>query len=325
MDSKTKNAKTRAQIDAMARKGFNGVGLQAGAEAVRELKDGWFNAAYAVRLADGREVILKIAPAAQAEVMRYERNIMATEVATMRLVRQNAGIPVPEIYVYDDAHDVCDSNYFFMEKIEGQNLDHIYDALPADQKAAIDREMGAIIRRVNAFPGSFFGYDGNPELRADTWKAAFLKIMDSVFADAASQSVAFDYSDDALRAAVARHAGALDEVTAPCLVHWDAWRPNFFVENGHVRGIIDFERALWAEPLMEAQFRPLSWEGVTQAMHGYGKTEFTPNELRRSWLYLLHLALVMHVECYFRHYGSDEIFIQSRELIASAMAWLQAN
>lgn len=325
MESKTKNVKTWAQIDAMARKGFNGVGLLEGADAVRELKDGWFNAAYAVRLADGRELILKIAPAASAEVMRYERNIMVTEVATMRLVRQDAGIPVPEIYFYDDAHDVCDSSYFFMEKIEGDNLDHVYEALTAGQKDVIEREIGAIIRRVNGFAGRFFGYDGNPELRADTWKAAFLKIMDSVFADAASKSVAFDYSHEDLRAAVDKHVETLDEVTAPCLVHWDAWKPNFFVADGHVKGIIDFERALWAEPLMEAQFRSLSWDGVTQAMHGYGKTEFTPNELRRCWLYLLHLALVMHVECYFRHYGSDDIFNKSRELIASAMTWLRAH
>lgn len=325
MESQTKNAKTRAQIDAMARKAFNGLGLQDGADAVRELKDGWFNAAYAVRLADGREVILKIAPADHAEVMSYERDLMTTEVATMRLVRQDAGIPVPAIHFHDDARDVCDSSYFFMEKIAGDNLDHVHEALSADQQAVIEREIGAIVRKINGFPGRFFGYDGNPELRADTWRAAFQKIMASVFADAAAKSVVFDYSVEALHAAVDRHIDALDEVTTPCLVHWDAWKPNFFVRNGHVNGIIDFERALWAEPLMEAQFRSLSWEGVTQAMHGYGKTEFTPNELRRSWLYLLHLALVMHVECFYRCYGSDEIFNKSRALIASAMTWLQAH
>lgn len=60
-------------------------------------------------------------------------------------------------------------------------------------------------------------------------------------------------------------------------------------------------------------------------MVGYGKTEFTPDELRRCWLYRCTWALVMHVECYFRHYGSDEIFNKSRALIASAMVWLQAH
>jgi hypothetical protein len=89
--------------------------------------------------------------------------------------------------------------------------------------------------------------------------------------------------------------------------------------------VIDFERTLWADPLMEAQFRPLSWSGVTQSMRGYGKTEFTPAELSRCRLYTLHLALVMHVECYFRQYDTDEVFNSSRELIASTMAWLKEN
>lgn len=325
MESRTKNTKNRAQIEAMARKAFGGLGLHADTDAVQELKGGWFNAVYSVRLADGRELILKIAPAAHVEVMRYEHRLMDTEVATMRLLKQRSGVPVPAILFHDETRDACDAGYFFMEKIDGDKLDRVYAGLAAEQQAVIDREIGAILREVNSFPGRFFGYEGNPALRADHWKAAFLKIMDSVFADAADKSVVFDYSEGALRAAVDRHIDTLDAVRTPCLVHWDAWQPNFLVQGGHVRGIIDFERALWAEPLMEALFRALSWDGVSESMRGYGKTEFTPDELRRCWLYLLHLALVMHIECHFRHYDSDEISNKSRELIALAMAWLQAH
>ena len=78
MESKTKNRKTREQIESMAVRAFNGLGLADGEEAVLELKEGWFNASYNVRLADGREVILKIAPPQGAEVLLYEKNIMMT-------------------------------------------------------------------------------------------------------------------------------------------------------------------------------------------------------------------------------------------------------
>lgn len=122
-----------------------------------------------------------------------------------------------------------------------------------------------------------------------------------------------------------RFAPALDEITTPCLVHWDAWNPNIFVQDGKVTGIIDFERALWAEPLMEAQFRPLFGEGVTHPMIGYGKTTFTEAEEQRCQLYSLHLALVMHVACYYRNYATDEIFNFSREYIARTMTWLQSH
>lgn len=325
MESKTKNKKTRLQIEAMVGRAFAGLGLAPGEDTITELKDGWFNAAYDIRLADGRFVILKIAPPKGAEVMLYEKNLMATEVAAMRLVQQNPAIPVPEIYFFDNAHDLCDADYFFMEKIDGDNLEHVKASLPEATQAAIDQHIGEIIREINTFPGTYFGYDGNPELRAATWKDAFIKIVESVLEDAARKDVQFDFSYDALRAALHKHAPALDEITTPCLVHWDAWNPNFFVKNGRITGIIDFERALWAEPLMEAQFRPLYGPGITNSMRGYGKTSFTFAEEQRKNLYSLHLALVMNTECYYRNYDTDDIFNFSRQYIADTMAWLQAN
>lgn len=326
VESTTKNTKTRTQIEAMVARAFGGMVLADGDDAVSELKEGWFNAAYSIRLADGREVVLKIAPPPGADVMRYEQQIMATEVAMMRLVRQNPAIPVPEIYVYDQTHDLCDAEYFFMEKLAGDNLEHVKAILPAETHASLDRQIGAIIREINSFTGTYFGYAGNPDLRATTWKAAFITIVESVLEDGARKNVVYDYGYDEIRAAVLKHTAALEDVTTPCLVHWDAWNSNFFVQDGQIVGIIDFERALWAEPLMEAQFRPLfAGAGVTNSMRGYGKTAFTSAEEQRCHLYSLHLALVMHTECYYRTYDTDDIFNFSRNFIRTTMAWLQAN
>jgi len=327
MESKTKNKKTRAQIDAMAIRAFNGIGLADGEDAIRELKEGWFNVAYCIRLADGREAILKIAPPQGAEVLQYEKNIMATEVSAMRLVRQNPAIPVPEIFFYDDARDLCDSAYFFMEKVVGDNLEHVKANLPAETQASVEMQIGRIIREVNRFGGTHFGLDGNPDLQANTWKDAFLKIIGAALDDAARKGAVFDYSYDELRATIQKHAPALEEITQPCLVHWDAWNPNFFYKDGQIVGIIDFERAMWAEPLIEAQFRQFGQEdeGISNAMRGYGKTSFSATEQQRNHLYLLHLALTMNTECYYRNYDSDDIFNLSKQLIANAMDWLKNN
>jgi aminoglycoside phosphotransferase (APT) family kinase protein len=285
MESKTKNTKTRAQIEAMAARAFGGMALADGEDAVHELKDGWFNAAYNIRLAEGREVILKIAPSPDAEVMQYEQQIMATEVAVMRLVRQNPAIPVPEIYFYDNDHDLCDSDYFFKEKIVGDNLEHVKASLPAETQASVELHIGAIIREVNGFRGSYFGYEGNPALRTDTWKAAFITILEATLEDGARRNAAYGYGCDKIRATYQKHLSALEEITTPCLVHWDAWDPNFFVKDGRVVGIIDFERAFWAEPLMEAQFRALSFgDGITNSMRGYDKTTFTHFRRRAALL-----------------------------------------
>ena len=50
MDSKTKNRKTRQQIEKMVVRAFNGMVLAAGEEAITELKQGWVNAAYNLKL-----------------------------------------------------------------------------------------------------------------------------------------------------------------------------------------------------------------------------------------------------------------------------------
>jgi aminoglycoside phosphotransferase (APT) family kinase protein len=310
----------------MAARAFGGTPLAEGDDAVRELKDGWFNAAYSIQLADGREVILKIAPPKDAEVMQYEQQIMATEVASMRLVRQNPAIPVPAIFFFDQAHDLCDSDYFFMEKVTGDNLEHVKASLPAEMLSSLERQIGAIIREVNGFRGTYFGYDGNPNLRADTWKAAFTTIMEATLEDGVRKNAVYGYGYDEIRATYQKHLSALEEITTPCLVHWDAWNSNFFVKDGQIVGVIDFERALWAEPLMEAQFRTLfSGERITNSMRGYGKTSFTPAEEQRCHLYTLHLGLVMNTECYYRNYVSDSIYNLSLQLIASSMEWLKTN
>lgn len=326
MESKTKNRKTREQVARMVERAFNGLTLAAGDDAVTELKEGWFNAAYNVRLSDGKEVILKIAPPQGAEVMTYEQNIMSTEVASMRLVKQNPAIPVPEIYYFDNAHDLCDSDYFFMEKLSGENYGLIRASLPREVQAQLDEQIGAIVREINGFTGTYYGYPGNSDLRASTWKEAFLKVCDSVLEDGRRKDAEYgEFSIDTLRTAILKHAPALEQVTTPQMVHWDAWDLNFFVKDGKVTGLLDFERVLWADPLLEAQFRPLFGEGVTGYMRGYGKTSFTHEEEQRNHLYTLHLALVAKTEGYYRHYDTDEVAKWAMNMMVPTMQWLQEN
>lgn len=75
-----------------------------------------------------------------------------------------------------------------MEKIEGDNLEHVKASLPAEIQETIGLRIGAIIREINRFPGVYFGYDGNPALRASTWQATFIKLIDALLEDAARKA-----------------------------------------------------------------------------------------------------------------------------------------
>ncbi|MCB2210430.1 aminoglycoside phosphotransferase family protein [bacterium] len=325
MDSKTKNRKTKAELTRMVKKNFAGATLAAGEDAVRELEEGWFNAVYDIRLSDGRSVILKIAPPGDAEVMTYEQNIMLTEVETMRLAAQNPAILVPKIYAYDASCELCDSDYFFMEKLRGENLANVRASYSPEEQIQIDHSIGAIVREINNLRGTYFGYEGNSSLRAETWREAFIKIVDSILADGEQKGAEYGFDVQGIRDLIQQHAGALEAVTTPRLVHWDAWDLNFFVEAGRITGLLDFERALWGDPLMEAHFRVLSWDGVTDVMRGYGKDSFTHDEMTRCQLYTLHLGLVMKTECYYRNYDTDEVSNMAAGMLPLALNWLREN
>jgi len=94
-----------------------------------------------------------------------------------------------------------------------------------------------------------------------------------------------------------------NEVTVPALVHYDCWDGNIFVENGKITGIIDWERTLWADPLMELQFRRFSPDLVFQK--GYGLGELSENQIRRALWYDVYMMVLIASEAVYRNYKID--------------------
>jgi aminoglycoside phosphotransferase (APT) family kinase protein len=114
--------------------------------SVEELKDGLFNAAYRIDLADGSACILKAAPPDHVRVLRYEKEIMRAEVEVMRLVRAQTGVPVPEIYGYDTSRRLTDVDYYLMACIPGVPLNKLRKSLSEPEQHEIDRQAGALTR-----------------------------------------------------------------------------------------------------------------------------------------------------------------------------------
>ncbi len=317
MDSRTKNRKTKADIARLARCAFGDVGIAAG--SITELTAGWFNVIYALRLTDGRDVILKIAPPADVPVLTYEDNIMSTEVATLQRLYDEPGIPVPAVHYYDATRQLCDADYFFMERVPGKMLSDIKADLSTADLLRIERETGQILCAMNGQTGPFFGYPGNPNLQGTTWRETFSRMFNALLEDAETVGVSFVVPAEELRQTLTHHASALAEVAAPCLVHWDLWDSNIMVDAGKVTGIIDFERVVWSDPLMEAQFRLLPEQGITESMRAYGKTEFTESERRRCELYSVYLGMIMCIESKYRAYDSDEVATLGAGFMARAL------
>lgn len=270
----------------------------------KELTGGHFNAAYDLQLSDGRKVVLKVAPADDTEILTYEHNIMAAEVAVMKLVKARGTVPVPKVYAYDNSRTLIPSEYFFMEKISGDPYNEVKEFLSPQTRANIESELGRYNRFINEIRGSRFGLFAAPRQRAtDSWKDTFSGLISGLLEDARRLRAELPIPAEVVETEIARLLPAQDAVTEPRLVHWDLWSGNVFVRCGRIVGLTDWERALWGDPLIWYYFRYT--EDSKHFCRGYGGSSNSPTMAARTKLYDLYMDLIFFIECYSRRYNSE--------------------
>lgn len=302
MESATKNKQSDRVILLMVQKAF-GNAFNPEEVTIKELTEGFFNVAYEVILPD-QTVILKIAPPTNAKVMSYEHNIMKAEVEALRLVGAKTSVPVPRVLYYDDSHSICEADYFFMDKIEGESYFQLKNQglVPFEFQNQIYFDMGRLNREMNRITGTSFGYLGMPEKQSTDWKETFLAMIEEVLLDGERIEIGLGVSYEEVRDLISKASYSLEEVKEPCFVHWDLWDGNVFIKDNKISGIIDFERALWADPLMEFNFR--GHINIKDFYDGYG-VNLSKEAPIRSLLYDMYLYLIMIIETKYRLYPDD--------------------
>jgi aminoglycoside phosphotransferase (APT) family kinase protein len=305
VDSITKTRIDASQAEAVVARAF-GAGVRM--TSFDECEEGWFNAVHRLGLDDGRSVVLKIAPPPDVRVLRYEADIIRTEVDALRLVGERTEVPVPAVLAWDERGDLVPSPYFVMATCPGRLLEELRATLDEDAAWTVDSQVVRHVAAMNAITGTAFGRPAPSAPRSSSWREAFGLLMQDLLADATDASVDLPASVDEITAMVDAQADALDVVTTPRFVHWDLWDTNVFVDptTWQVVGIIDFERVLWADPLMEAQFT--SKRAHDRLVDAYGQPLFDePFAVERRRLYDLYLYLVMFIECSYRNYPTPDI------------------
>ncbi|GAA2759021.1 phosphotransferase family protein [Actinopolymorpha rutila] len=320
MESITKNRQSPQTLKAMVARAYGPDQVPADDEWVSELGHGWFNVAYQIRLRDGSNVVVKIAPPAGVEVMTYERGAMAIELAALRLVRERTTVPVPTVDFADSSHDLCDADYFFMPYIDADNLGIVKKNLTPTCLDAYQEALGAANRELNSIRGRAFGPLAGPG--DQSWRVVFTGMFEDVLRDGERRQVDVGWDYDVVREVFAAHAGTLDEVVEPRYVEWDLWDGNVMVRDGKIVSIIDHERAFYGDPLIEAGFVPTqlaAFGDATAFMRGYGQGELTETEQVRRQLYCLHLALIMVIETVYRGHTDSGQYDWAREQVADLM------
>ncbi len=279
---------------------------------IKELTEGMCNVTYSIAFSDGSESILKVAAKDRSGNTSNEVNLMRAEVTAMKLVAEKCSFKVADVQYYDTSNTICDGNYFFMEKLEGDNFHFVKEKMSEEEISAIGKELGRISRELSTIQNPDFGFLGE-DTRYDSLFAFVKQMLTNLISDAERRNVDILYDGRTLLDQLEKEESAFREVKKASLVHWDMWEGNVFVKDGRVSGIIDWERAMWGEPFMDDRFRMHNRDKYF--LEGFGQTSFTENELKRLRWYDIILYLTMMIEVFYREFEDKGQYFWAREML----------
>lgn len=292
----------RADAEALVR---GALGADLAFTAHEEFKDGFFNAAHALDLADGRRLVVKVAPDKGLKLLSYEVDLMATEIECFERGLA-AGAPMPRLW-----HADPEGGVMIIDRLEGVPLFKVRSEIPAAEFPALRKEIGAQAARFASVTGERFGYpyrDGR--MAADTWSAAFLAMTDDILADIEEQDTSLPRPVAEVRAMFEAQRDLLDDVTRPALIHFDLWDGNIFVRrNGtgwEFEAFIDGERAFYGDPVAElVSLQMIPEAEFASVVDGFLGRPMTAGEERRLALYRMYIMLILVAECKVRGFDAE--------------------
>ncbi|MFF8869962.1 phosphotransferase family protein [Streptomyces massasporeus] len=270
------------------------------------LTGGTYNTVEELRLTGGGRYVLKIPPAAAVPGLRHEKRLLVSEAEFYRSAA-SVGVPAPrEVSAGDD--------FLLMTAVPGEPWD---GTLSDTEQTALRTELGRQVARLHRVTGPGFGYpSGALGPLASDWRTAFAAMFEAVLDDARRYGARLPRPVDAVARTAASAYGALDEVTDPCLVHFDLWRGNILVDRAEgearIGGLIDGERMFWGDSL--ADFVSLALLGDIREdeefLAGYreagGRARFDTAARLRLALYRAYLYLIMLTETVPREAGEEQ-------------------
>ena len=218
--------------------------------ATDRLDGGMFATTYRITFAGGARVVAKMAPTAVERLLTYEKDILSTEAAVYRLAAERPDLLMPRVLLFDTSHEHVASDVLVASYLDGVPW-HTLTSLSAEQRLTVEHRLGAYMTRLHAVTGEVFGYPASPSLQAPTWREAFGRMVSGVLDDAAAWGV--ELPAGRITEALERHGHELDVVRTPTLVHTDLWEGNIFLDPDtlEIVGVVDTERAIFADPLYE--------------------------------------------------------------------------
>lgn len=266
-------------------------------ESLTSVRTGKFNQTYIGKVSNHsnqvelnqNKLVLRIAPSPDAGFVFYEENMMAREPGIHKIISNNTEIPIPEIYCYNNEHDLLDHDYLMMEYIEGVPLSEIN--LNDRQQSQLMEKTGSYLKELHdSCHGDRYGYPGNECMQqTSSWVTAFQVMWHKIIDDLEACGVYNKEEGILARKAFENNIKFFERDVSASLLHMDIWAQNILVDSeGGIRGIVDWDRALYGDP--EIEFAVLDYCGFNNDdfWRGYGQKPRTDqaSSIRRKFYHL---------------------------------------
>ena len=275
--------------------------------SAKELGGGLFSAVYLVE-ANGQKMVLKIAPSADAPIMRHERDYIVNEANVLKTINEKIEIPAPRMIFFDDSCEICQVPYFFMSFMRGTPLMNMASWPSEEEIYEIKKQVGIITKKICSIQAGSFGIPVMPETFTGNNYDFVAMLFEMLTADAEDKNIGLPYiSADDLMELIANQKDILNMAQSPCYIHTDTWPGNLMIEDNRLVGLIDYAAVLFGDPLMSHDFH--DFDNLHKGfLAGYGKVDFTHEEMVRIVVYRIWQRLGMIVERGYRGYEDKDLY-----------------
>jgi aminoglycoside phosphotransferase (APT) family kinase protein len=273
----------REHIVAMCRRAF-GEEIRIG--SVRELDGGLCNNIYLIRINGMQPVILRVAPHPAYQI-RSEPSLMRNELACLPFLAPIAPL-VPRILMADFTHQIIGRDYMFQTFMEGEQWEQIKDEFTSEEKKALWRQLGAIMKKIHSVQGDIFGKfsrqfsSWSPVVI--NWLTDVIRELDEAHLDTADMRAVCDMAQ--------AQCVLLDEITCSHLLHGDLWLVNILVKRDagepKIAAVLDSDGASWGDPTADWTMFLLHINAGTESdafWESYGQPEKSPGAQFRFLVY----------------------------------------
>jgi aminoglycoside phosphotransferase (APT) family kinase protein len=278
------------------------------------LTGGTFNSVYRLRFADRPGLVVKLSPDPHGAKMTYEQGLVETEAQFYTLVGAATALPVPDVVAVQDlGPELGGGQMLLVSELPGAPW--YGSGLAATDRGGLRSDLGRMVASLHGITGPSFGYPSESTgPLTSSWAEAFEAMIDAVLADAVHFQVDLPVDPRRIRDALATCSKDLATVEVPSLVHFDLWDGNVLLDlagTPRISGIIDGERAMWGDPVMDFASAALFGEirDDEDFIRGYESAGLTmpldESARRRLLLYRAYLGLIMAVEPIPRGYPKE--------------------